>query len=80
VVLSSVTEMLFADSMSRMDFERALFLHMRQVFPDPYAAVVEEHVVVVAQTKDVLWRVRSVVRGPERPDVRGLRVGSGEAL
>ena len=80
VVLSSVTEMLFADSMLRIDFEAALLSHQRQVFLDPHAAVVKEYVMVRTQAQDVVWRVRPVVRGPEWPDVSSLRVGSSEAL
>src|SRR4028119_2193646 len=80
VVLSSVTEMLFAHTMTRVDFEPALLSHQRQVFPDPHAAVIEEHVVVGAQAQDVVRRVRPMVRRPQRPDVGGLRVGPGEAL
>jgi hypothetical protein len=70
----------FADSMLRIDFKRTLLSHQRQVFTNPYTAVVEEYVVVGTKAQDVLWRVRPVVRGPERPDVRGLRVGTGEAF
>jgi len=46
VLLSAVTEMLFADSMSRVDFEPTLLSHQRQVFPDPHAAVVKQYVVI----------------------------------
>ncbi len=56
-MLSSVTEMLFADTVPGVDFESALFSPQRQVFPDPNTAVVEEHVVVGAQAQDVVWRV-----------------------
>jgi hypothetical protein len=42
--------------------------------------VVEEYVMVGTQAEDVVWRVRPVVWGPERPDVRGLRVRSAEAV
>ena len=80
VVLSTVTEMLFAHSMSWIDFEPTLFSHQRQVFPDTRAAVVEEHVVVGTEAEDVVRCVRPVVRCSERLNVRGLRVGSGEAL
>jgi hypothetical protein len=80
VVLSSVTEMLFADSMMRIDFEPTRFSHQRQVFPDPYSAVVKEYVMVRTEAENVVWRVRPVVRGPEWPDVRGLRVRSGETF
>ncbi len=31
-----------------------------------------------AQAGDVVWTIRPVVRGPEQPDVRGLRVEPGE--
>ena len=79
-MLPPVTEVPFADSMSRVDLEPTLFSRGRQVFPDPHAAVVEEHVVVGTQAQDVVLRIWPVVRRPERPDVRGLRVGSGEAL
>jgi hypothetical protein len=72
--------MFFAYPMLRIDFEPTLLSHQRQVFPDAYAAVVKEYVMVGTQAQDVLWRVRPVVRGSERPDVRGLHVGSGEAL
>jgi hypothetical protein len=80
VVLSPVTEMVFVDRVPWVNGELTLLSHKRQVFPDPYAAVVEEHVVVRAQAQDVVWRARPVVRGPERPDVRGLRVGPCETL
>jgi hypothetical protein len=80
VVLSSVTKMLFADSMSRGDFEPTLLPHRRQAFSDPHAAVIEEYVVVGTQAQDVVWCVRPVVRGAERPNVRGFGIGPGKAL
>jgi len=53
-------ETLFADTMSRVDFEPALFSHKRQVFTGPNAAVVEEHVVVGAQAEDVVRGVGKI--------------------
>ena len=80
VAVSSIPEMLLADSTLLNDFEPTHFSHQRQVFADPYAAVVNEYVVVGTQAEDVDLRVRPVVRGPERPDVRGFHIRSGEAL
>ena len=80
IVLTSVTEMLFADSMLRIDFQPTLLSHQRPVFPDPYTAVVEEYVMVGTEAENVIWRVGPVVRGPERPDVCCLRVRSDEAF
>ena len=58
-----------------MDRKRTLFPQQREILIDGHAAVVEEHVMVGAQAEDIVRRVRPVVRGTERPDVRGLRLG-----
>lgn len=68
--------MIFGDAVARIDFEPTLFPHQRQIFPDPYAAVIKEYVMVRTEAEDVVWRVRPMVRSPKRPDVSGLRVGS----
>jgi hypothetical protein len=53
-VLSSVTEMFFIYPVLRIDFEPTLFSHQRQVFPDPYAAVIKEYVMVGTEAEDVV--------------------------
>lgn len=42
--------------------------------------MVEEHMVVGAQAKDVFWGVRPVVRCAERADVCSFGVGAGETF
>jgi hypothetical protein len=42
--------------------------------------MIEEHVVVGAQAKEVVRRIGPVVRRPEGTDVRGLGVGAGQPL
>jgi hypothetical protein len=54
IVLSSVTEMFFIYPVLRIDFEPTLFSHQRQVFPDPYAAVIKEYVMVGTEAEDVV--------------------------
>jgi hypothetical protein len=80
VVLSAITKVLIANAVSRTNSESPLCADKRQVFPDPYSAVVEEDMVVRAQAEDVVGRVRPAMRRPERPDVCGLRVGTGDTL
>ena len=59
-MLSAVTEMLFAHSMSRIDFEPTLFSHQRQVFPDAYAAMVKKYVMVGTK-----WCQRTYAHRPD---------------
>ncbi len=80
VVLSSVTEVLFADSMPRVDKKLPFRADQRKVLTDSHAPMVKQYVVVGTEAQSVVMSVRPVVRCTQRPDVRGLRVGSGEAL
>ncbi len=67
-MLSSVTEMLVADSMSRVDFEPTFLPHQRRIFTGPHAAVVEEDVVVGAHRQSMF----SGVSGPRCGAPSGL--------
>ena len=78
VVLSSVTKVLFADSMPRVNKKLPFRADQRKVLTDSHAPMVKQYVVVGTEAQDVVLRVRPVVRRSERADVRGFR-GRGES-
>jgi len=61
VVLSTITQMVLAERVLRVDRELPLRADQRQVFVDRDAAVVKEHVMVGAQAQYVVRRVGAVV-------------------
>jgi hypothetical protein len=77
VVLPAVAEVLRADLVFGVHGEAAYRADQCQVGTDGYAAVVEKHVVVGAQTQYVFRNIGSVVRSAKWANVCGLRVRAG---
>jgi hypothetical protein len=68
---------LLTDPVLWVDCELSYFSCQGEILADPHAAVVEEHVMVGTEAKDVVWRIWPVVWGAERTNMGGLRVGPG---
>jgi hypothetical protein len=52
----------------------------RQIVRDTKAAVVEEDVVIWAQTQHIAYNIGPIVRSAQRPDVRRLCIGTSSRL
>jgi hypothetical protein len=72
--------MLIANAMARLYRQPSLSTDQRQVLGDNNPTVVKKDVVVGAQAQDVVGDVWPVVGRSEGSYVRGLRIGTGEAL